>query len=326
MITRRTCSASIAAMAVSPWAASKPAAKGRRGPYRIGWLTPTDVPEPERLFRAAMGRLGYLEGRDVVYQSLSAQDDFGRLPALAAQLVKAGADVIVAVSPFAIVPARQASSTIPVVMAFWGGEGLMETGFVRSFARPGGSVTGISMLATELEGKRLELLLQAVPKARRVGVLWPTDDFDSPDVTRIARSMGVALRPIRGGDRGDRYEEAFAAAAAEHVDALLVPSFPKFFRDAARIIEQAATQRLPAIYEWPSMADMGGLIAYGPRLDALQARVADYVDRILKGARPGELPIEQPSSFELVVNQRTAKAIGLAISPSLLLRADRVIG
>ena len=313
-------------MALSPWAASsKPAAKERRGPYRIGWLTPTDVPEPERQFRAAMGRLGYVEGRDVVYQSLSAQDDFGRLPALAEQLVKARADVIVAVSPFAIVPARQASSSIPVVMAFWGGEGLIETGFVRSFARPGGTVTGISMLADELEGKRFELLLQAVPKARRVGVLWPTADFESPEVERIAKSLGVALRLVRGGDRGDRYQDAFAAAAAEHVDAMLVPSFPKFFRDAARIIEQAAAQRLPAIYEWPMMADMGGLIAYGPQLEALQARIANYVDRILKGARPGDLPIEQPSSFELVVNQRTAKAIGLTIPASLLLRADRVV-
>lgn len=325
MLRRRSFLVPLGAAMVSPLPAWTKQAKQGRRTYRIGWLTPSDVPEPEREFRAAMARLGYVEGENVVYQSLSAQDEVDRLPALAARLVKDKVDVIVAISPFAILPARAATDSIPIVMAFWGGPGLVESGLVRSLARPGGTVTGVSMLADELEGKRLEFLLEAIPKARRIGVLWRGADFESAETERIARSAGVALKVVACPEGGDRYRRAIATMAEERVDAVLVPSYPAFFRDAREIIDVLAARRLPAIYEWPVMADMGGLIAYGPRLELLEARVANYVDRILRGTRPGELPVEQPSSFELVVNQRTARAIGLSMSSSLLLRADRVI-
>ncbi|MEO6409788.1 MAG: ABC transporter substrate-binding protein [Burkholderiaceae bacterium] len=323
MIDRRRCIVPLLAWAVPvPPAWAKPASRA----YRIGWLTPSTVPEPEREFRAAMTRLGYLDGRNVVYDSLSAQDEVGRLPALAAQLVKGKADVIVAVSPFAILPARQATDVIPIVMAFWGGGGLIESGLVRSLARPGGTVTGVSMLPDELEGERLELLLDLAPKARRIGVLWPDQSFDAPDVQRVARASGVVLRVVASGDGSDAYRSTMAELAGERVEALLVPSLPRYFRDARQIINLVASLKLPAIYESPVMADMGGLIAYGPRLEVLESRVASYVDRILKGAKAGDLPIEQPSTFELVVNQTTARAMGIVVPGSLALRADRVIG
>ena len=314
--------AALGALVVAPLSAATP--KLART-YRVAWLTPSDVPELEREFRAAMSRRGYVEGKNVVYESLSAKDNVDSLPSLAARLVATPIDVIVAVSPYAILAARQATRSIPIVMAFWGGEGLIESGFVNSLARPGGSVTGISMLADELEGKRLEFLLQAVPAARRIGVLWQSTDFESANAERIARIAHVELKVVVAGDSGDRYREAFATFARDRADALLVPSLPRFFRDARQIIELASAQRLPAIYEWPIMADQGGLLAYGPKLEALEDRVATFVDRILKGAKAGELPIEQPSTFELVVNQRTARAMDLHLPSSLLVRADRVI-
>jgi putative ABC transport system substrate-binding protein len=273
-----------------------------------------------------MSRLGYVDGQNVTYRSLSAQDEVDRLPALADRLVRDEVDVIVAVSPYAIVAARGATDSIPIVMAFWGGPGLVESGLVRSLARPGGTVTGISMLADELEGKRLEFLLLALPKARRIGVLWRDVSFDSAEAERVARSAGVALKVVACPGGADRYRRAFAAMADERVDAVLVPSYPAFFRDSREIIDLLASRRLPAIYEWPVMSDMGGLLAYGPRLDLLEGRVASYVDRLLKGTRPAEMPVEQPSVFEFVVNQRTARNIGVSVPSSLLLRADRVIG
>jgi putative ABC transport system substrate-binding protein len=292
---------------------------------RIGWLTPDVVEVHSRAFRDAMRALGHVEGQTFVVETRSADNDLDRLPGLAAELVRSKVDVIVAVSPPAIFAARKATDAIPIVMAFWGGGGLIESGMVANLARPGGNVTGVSMLAAELEAKRLELLLQAVPKARKVGVLEPVRGFTLAEVERVADGAGVQLRAaqVTGGD--DRYQRAFDVLAQAQVDALLVPSFPRFFEDARTIIDLAASKRIPAIYEWPSMAEDGGLMAYGPTLAELDGRVASFVHRILKGARPGELPIEQPSKFELVVNLKTAKALGLTIPPPLLLRADRVL-
>ena len=200
-----------------------------------------------------------------------------------------------------------------------------ESGMVANLARPGGNVTGVSMLAAELEAKRLELLLQAVPRTRKVGVLDPERGFSRTDVQRVADGAGVqlVLIPVASGEDG--YRLAFEVLAQARVEALLVPSFPRFFKDARKIIDLAASRRLPAIYEWPSMAEDGGLMAYGPTFAELEARVASFVHRILKGAKPAVLPIEQPSKFELVINLNAAKALGLTLPPPLLLRADRVI-
>jgi putative tryptophan/tyrosine transport system substrate-binding protein len=300
-------------------------AQPARGAYRIGWLTPTVVEGHSRAFRDALRELGYVEGKTVTFETRSADDDLDRLPRLAAELVQSKVDVIIAVSPPAILAARQATDTIPIVMAFWGAGGLIESGIVANTARPGGNVTGVYMLAAELEPKRLELLLRAVPKARKVGVLDPGPGFTLTQVQRVAETIGVQLNvtAVRPGREG--YQRAFESMAQAHVDALLVPSFPRFFKDGREIIELAARRRIPAVYEWSSMAEDGGLMAYGPILAELDKRVAAFVDRILKGAKPGDLPVEQPTKFEVVINLKTAKALGLTIPQSLLLRADRVI-
>jgi putative tryptophan/tyrosine transport system substrate-binding protein len=293
--------------------------------YRIGWLTPAVLDKSSRAFRDALRGLGYVEGQTVEFESRSADDDLDRLPSLAAELVRSKVDVIVAVSPPAIRAARQATDTIPIVMAFWGTSGLIESGIVANLAHPGGNVTGVYMLAAELDAKRLELLLQAVPKARKVGVLDPRPDFTLTEVQRVAEAVGVQLLFTAVGRGREGYQRAFESMAEAHVEALLVPSFPRFFRDARQIIDLAAARGIPAIYEWSSMAEDGGLMAYGPTFAQLNGRVATFVDRILKGAKAAELPIEQPTKFELVINLKTARALGLTIPQSLLLRADEVI-
>jgi putative ABC transport system substrate-binding protein len=294
--------------------------------YRIGWLTPAVGGGPSPAFREARRALGYVEGQTVAFESRSAEDDLSRLPRLAAELVQSKVDVIVAVSPPAILAARQATDTIPIVMAYWGQRGLIESGIVASFARPGGNVTGVNLLAAELDAKRLELLLQAVPKARKVGVLDPrAAGFTLPEVQRVAEVLGVKLHITAVGRGPEGYQRAFDSMAKARVGALLVPSFPRFFRDARRIIELAAMRRIPAVYEWPAMAKDGGLMAYGPTPAELNGRVATYVDKILKGAKPADLPVEQPTKFELVINLKTAKALGLTIPQSVLGRADEII-
>jgi putative ABC transport system substrate-binding protein len=314
--------AAAGAVLLSRLAAAQPARKI----VRIGWLTPDVFEVHSRAFREAMRAMGHVEGQTFVIETRSADNDLDRLPGLAAELVRSKVDVIVAVSPPAIIAARKATDTIPIVMAFWGGGGLIESGMVANLARPGGNVTGVSMLGAELEAKRMDLLLQAVPKARKVGVITAAGrGFTLAGVQRIADDAGVQLRVIQVTEGDDRYQRAFDALARAQVDALLVPSFPRFFKDARTIIDLAASKRIPAIYEWPSMAEDGGLMAYGPTKAELDERVASFVQRIIKGASPGELPIEQPSKFELVVNLKTAKALGLTIPPPLLLRADRVI-
>jgi len=315
--------AAIGSVLVPPFAAiAQPAAKI----VRIGWLAPDVIEVHSRAFREAMRLLGYAEGQSLVIEARSADNDLERLPGLAAELVRARVDLIVAVSPPAILAARKATDTIPIVMAFWGGGGLVESGMVANLARPGGNVTGVSMLASELEAKRLELLLQAVPKARKVGVLDPGRGLPrEADVQKVADGAGIQLMLTPVGSGEDGYRPAFETMAQAQVDALLVPSFPRFFKDARRIIDLAASKRIPAIYEWPSMAEDGGLMAFGPTFAELEERVASFVHRVLKGAKPGDLPIEQPSKFELVINLKTAKALGLTIPPPLLLRADRVI-
>jgi len=293
---------------------------------RIGYLTPSAFPNESLI--AAFRDLGYAEGQSTKFEVRSAQNDFDRLPMLAAELVRIPVDILVAVSPPAIVAAKRATNTIPIVMAFWGGEGLIESGIVASFARPGGNVTGVYMLADELDAKRLELLLEAVPKARKVGMLNPgrgwNNGYLSMQLRQIAErheaQLVVSEPPGPGG-----YNATFAALGKAKVDAVLVPSFPGFYRDHASIVMAAAAHGTPAIYEWGEIARAGGLMAYGPVIAELDRRVARYADKIIKGAKPGDLPIEQPTNFELVINLRTAKALRLTIPQSLLLRADEAI-
>ena len=273
---------------------------------------------------AAFRELGYVEGRTARFEDRTAKNDLDRLPELAAELVRTPVDIIVAVSPPAILAAKQATTTIPVVMAFWGGEGLIESGVVASFTRPGGNVTGVYMFAAELDAKRFELLLEAVPKARTVAVLNPGHGWSLTHLQQVAETHRIQLL-ISDVPGPDGYGATFAAMRKAKVDAVLVPSFPRFFREHRLIIEAAAKQQIAAIYEWGENARAGGLMAYGPVIAELHNRVATYVDKILKGAKPGDLPVEQPTKFELVINMKTAKAVGVRIPQSLLLRADEVI-
>jgi putative tryptophan/tyrosine transport system substrate-binding protein len=290
---------------------------------RIGFLTPASGGVwPE--FVAALRALGYVEGQTITFEVRPAGDSLDRLPELAADLVRSKVDVIVAVSPPAILAAKHATSTIPVVMGFWGGEGLLESGLVTSFARPGGNVTGVYMLAAELDAKRFELLLQALPNARKVAVLNPGDGWMFTEVRQAARAAGIQLH-ITDPPGSEGYDRLFDTMAKARVDAVLVLSFPRFYYDHQRIIEAAAKRRIPAMYEWGEIGRDGGLLAYGPVRAELNRSVASYVDRILKGAKPGDLPIEQPTQFELVVNLRTARALGLTIPQSILQRAEQVI-
>src|ERR1700730_15118251 len=290
--------------------------------WRIGYLTPTLFSRPT--FLAALRELGYVEGQTIRLEVRGAENDLARLPALAAELVRSEVDIIVAVAPPAILATSKATKTIPIVMAFWGAEGLIESGIVQNFAKPGRNITGLYMLAAELEGKRLELLLAAVPNARTVGVLSPRQGWGFAEVRRVAQAKGVQLH-ITDVLGSDGYEPVFDALKKAHVDAVLVPSNPQFYRDHPRIIAAAAKRRIPAMYEWGEIVRAGGLLAYGPTFAELDRRVATFVDRIIKGAKPADLPVEQPTKFELVINLKTAKALGLTILPSLLQRADEVI-
>jgi putative ABC transport system substrate-binding protein len=293
--------------------------------WRIGYLTPSDIPMETLI--AAFRERGYVEGRNARFEVRSAQNDFDRLPQLAADLVRAPVDIIVAVSPPAIVAARRATATIPIVMAFWGGEGLVESGVVASFSRPGGNVTGVYMLADELDVKRFELLLEAVPKASTVAMLSPGGGWNishlTDDLRRIAEQH--RLKFLITDLSPDGYGATFAAMSKAKVEAVLVPSFPRFYREHAAIVEAAARDRIPAMYEWGDMARAGGLIAYGPVIAELDRRVATYADKIFKGAKPGDLPVEQPTKFELVINLKAARALGITIPQALLIRADEVI-
>lgn len=290
---------------------------------RIGYLTPGSGGPSAELVEA-LRALGYVERQTITFAVRTADNNLDRLPGLAADLVRSKVDIIVAVSPPAIRAAKQATNTIPIVMDFWGGEGLIETGVVASFAQPGGNITGVHMLSAELDAKRFELLLEALPNARKVAVLNRANGSPFTQVAQAARTAGIQLH-ITDPPGPEGYDRVFDAMAKAHVGALLVPSFPRFYYEHRLIIEAAAKRRIPAMYEWGVIARDGGLMAYGPVYVELTRRVAMYVDRILKGAKPGELPIEQPTRFELVVNLRTAKALGITIPESILLQADEVI-
>jgi putative tryptophan/tyrosine transport system substrate-binding protein len=297
---------------------AQPAAKV----WRIGYLTLAEVPRATWI--EPLRELCYVDGQTARFEIRTAQNDLDRPQELAADLVRTPVDIIVAVSPPAILAAKQATTTIPVVMAFWGGEGLIESGVVASFAQPGGNITGVYMLAAELDAKRFELLLQAVPKARTVSVLNPGRGRSLTHLRQVAETHRIQLfiSDVLGPDG---YDTTFAAMSQAKVDAMLVPSFPRFFREHLLIIEAAAKRRTPAIDEWGDIARAGGLMAYGPVLAEINQRAAYYVDRILKGTKPADLPVEQPTQFELVINLKTAQALGLTIPPTLLFQADEVL-
>ena len=298
--------------------------------YRLGLLFPIAPPPGEKktsaiLVPAALGELGYVEGRNLVVERRYANGQVGRFPTLARELVRLRVDVILAITVAAIRAAKDATTKIPIVL--YGNFDPLAAGIVTNLARPGGNITGV-LIAPEgtLAGKKLELLKEAVPRAVRIAVLAPADPTISrqlQEVQKAASPLGVKLTVEEVRDRD--YDRAFTAVAADRPDALFVSSHAQFFLDRYRIIDLAAKHRLPAIYEWPEQAEDGGLMGYGTSLRGLSRRAATYIDRIFKGANPGDLPIEQPTKFDLVINLKTAKALGLVIPPSLLQRADQVI-
>jgi putative ABC transport system substrate-binding protein len=299
---------------------------------RIGFLSGNlaNGPHLQEAFRQGLRDLGYIEGRDVVIEYRDAEGKYERLPALAAELVALKVDVIFVggATPSALA-AKQATRTIPIVFAAIPDP--VSSGLVTSLARPGGNVTGLSALSPELVGKRLELLKRAVPGVSRVAVLWQpgaTGERTVKDILKeaevAARALGVRLQFVEARGPAD-IDRAFSDMTGARADALTVLPGAMFVNERRRLVALAAKNRLPAVYGLREYVDTGGLMAYGPNLADLYRRVATYVDRILKGTKPGDLPVEQPTKFELVINLKTAKDLGLTIPQSVLARADEVI-
>jgi putative ABC transport system substrate-binding protein len=296
------------------------------GISRIGILWPgTSVPASPRMesFRQGLNESGFVEGRNAAIELRFAQGGPQRLPELAAELVRLKVDVIQASGDFAPRVAQQATATIPIV-AF--SDDILGAGLISSLSRPGGNTTGLTILSPELSAKRLEVLREIVPGVSRVAVLWdPTTGKSQVQLTQdAARALDLKLH-ILEVRRPDDLSEAFQVARREGAEALNVFSSPflaSLYRD---IIAFAAQHRLPAIYQWKEHALAGGLVSYGPSLADLWRQCATIVAKVLRGAKPADLPVEQPTKFELVLNTRTAKSLNLSISPRTLLRADEVI-
>jgi putative ABC transport system substrate-binding protein len=298
---------------------------------RIGYLSPNVAADPHlrEAFREGLRDLGYIEGRNLVIEYRDAGGKPERLPALAAELAALKVDVIVAAYTHGALAAKQATGTLPIVFAAVGDP--VGSGLVTSLARPGGSVTGTSGRAPELVGKCLEQLKQAIPGVRRVAVLWQPGAFGEGterDMLKgaevAARALGVRLQFVEARGPAD-FDTAFSDMTRARADALTVLTGGMFIGERRRLVDLAAKNRLPAVYAWRVFVDAGGLMAYGPDLAVMFRRAATYVDKILKGTKPGDLPVEQPTKFELVINLKTAKALGLTIPPSVLGRADHII-
>jgi putative ABC transport system substrate-binding protein len=301
-------------------------AQQRRLP-RIGALHPFAPPHPWAAgLRRGLRDLGYVEGKTIVIDERGSDGRDERLGQLARELIDSKVDVLVVMTGPALQAARGLTSTLPIVIAV-SSDGIGTPG-ITNLARPGGNVTGLTLMGPDLAGLRLSLLKDAVPAAKRIAVLYNPSERPSADELRqteaAAKKLGVVLQPLetRSGDDLDR---AFASAASEGADAFITfaHSFALFHR--GRIAELAVRHRLPAMYGWREFAEAGGLMIYGPNITDTLYRAASFVDRILKGGNPAEMPIEQPTKFELVINLKTAKALGIEIPPALLVRADVVI-
>ena len=277
-------------------------------------------------FRQGLRELGYVEGRTVGIEYRWAEGRSERFPGLAAELVRLKVDVIVTWGTQAAFAAKNATRTIPIVMASSGDP--VGTGLVSSLARPGGNITGSSSLSLELEGKRLELLKEVVGKLSRVAVLWnpgnPLHGVLLKETQAVAESLKVQLQLVAAQVPAD-FESAFAKVTRERPDALIVLSDDFFAGQRKRIVDFTAKMQVPAVYTGSTIVHAGGLMSYGASYPELFRRAATYVDKILKGAKPADLPVEQPTKFELVINLKTAKALGLTIPQSVLIRADEVI-
>jgi len=296
---------------------------------RIGVLhaaTPAAASQNVEAFRQGLREHGYVEGQNIVVERRYGGAAPERMAEVAAELVRLKVDVIVTSTDVAIAAVKRQTQTIPIVMVYSADP--VGTGFVASLAHPGGNVTGLSTMSPELNVKRLELLKEAVPGLSRVAIMGSPDVrgnlLEYKETEEATRSLRLQLQSVEVS-RADDFDRAFSALTTARAEALIVVPFPVAFLNRGQIASLAQKSRLPSMYEQREYADAGGLIAYGPNLADAWRRAATYVDKILKGAKPGELPIEQPTEFKLVINLKTAKALGLTIPPSLLRRADEVI-
>ena len=299
---------------------------------RIGYLSigdPATESTRAEAIRLALRALGYIEGQNIATEYRYAEGKGHRIPELAAELVRLQVDIIVVTGGNDRIQAvKNATKTIPIVMTGTGGDPV-EEGLVESLARPGGNLTGITNLSTELGGKRLELLKEAVPKVARVAVLYDAANPSSvrevkEDLPVAARALGLTVQPweVRAADG---FENVFAAIGKQRPDGLYLPTGPLMFSNAKRIADFALKSRLPSVYGRKEAVDAGGLISYGADIADSYRLVAVYIDKILKGAKPADLPVQQPTKFELVINLKTASALGITVPQALLVRADEVI-
>jgi ABC-type uncharacterized transport system substrate-binding protein len=297
---------------------------------RIGFLaaaTPATAAHLLEAFKQGLHEHGYVEGKNTVLELRFGEGKAEQFPILAAELVRLKVDVIVALTNPVIDAVRQATQTIPIIMP--AASDPVGAGFVASLARPGGNITGLTGYSPELNGKRLEILKEAFPKLSRVALLlspnFPGSTLDLKETESAARALGLRMQPLEVRDDSD-IDRSFKAMIKERADALtMFPGHPVLFVNRKKIVELAANDRLPTMYSLIEFVEAGGLMFYGPDLLVGYRRAADYVDKILKGAKPAELPVEQPTKFDLVINLKTANQIGLTIPPNVLARADRVI-
>jgi len=293
---------------------------------RIGWLAsgfpPSEAARQQSPFLQGLRELGWVEGYNVVMEYRWAEGHHERLPELATELVQRKVNVLVAGDSQVIVAAQHATTTIPIVMTISADP--VATGLIASLARPGGNITGLTIMAPELAGKRLELFTAAVPGMARVAVLGESRHYEWSALAEATQALGLQLHPFPV-DSPEAFEPAFAAAMREHADALLVLPSPMTNRFMHHIVGMAAQSHLPAMYGIKEYVKVGGLMAYGWSIPALYHRAAAYVDKILKDAKPADLPVERPTKFELVINLKTAEALGITIPPLVLFQADEVL-
>ena len=276
-------------------------------------------------FKQGLREHGYNEGKNILLDYRYAEGNYDRLPGLAQELVRETVDIIVTTSTYSAIAARKATATIPIVIT---SGNPVQPGLAESFAKPGGNVTGFSVLLSDLSGKRVELLKEAVPKIERLATLWSPGSQETvlglKEAEDAARALSIPLHLAKIAGQED-IEKAFAELPKANVNALLVVLSPQATLHSQIIVDLARKQRLPGMYPTREFAEKGGLMAYGPLIGDLYRRTAVYVDKILKGAKPADLPVEQPTKFEFVVNLKAAKQIGLTIPPNVLARADKVI-
>jgi ABC-type uncharacterized transport system substrate-binding protein len=296
--------------------------------YRIGVFT-SGAPLMSKtwsIFIDGLKELGWTEGKNIAFEPRYAENNLDRLPELAAELVRLNVDVILAFGTLAPLAAKRASATVPIVMANAGDP--LGSGLVASLARPGGNVTGMSLMAPDLGGKRLELLKEILPWLSRVAVIWnaanPYSALVFEEIRGAAKTLAIELQSLEVRGPGD-FDGVLDSAVRKRADALVAVEDPLTFNHRKQIAESCAENRLPAMYGLREYADAGGLLAYGASQEDLLRRAVGFVDKILKGVKPADLPVQQPTKFELVINLKTAKALGLDMPPTLLARADEVI-